>query len=173
LAAGARFAGWITDDGTCASHGDCEVPLDRDRVVTADVRGVQPTRFDPSATDPQVMVREDGLALDLHDDGGARSDRSVGPGDGVFYFEGERLVSARGPYGVGVCTAALPFTTGYVGETDQSFGVTADGALVYDSAWAGCFHAQNDLYGVVVDYLVHGPVSFSIVNDAGGEPAGL
>jgi hypothetical protein len=171
---GSRFVAWTTDDGVCTGSGACTITLDRSREVRAELRGFEPTLLSTTDRDPGIRMRDDALAVDFYVQGGARSDRSIAPGSGVFYFEAHRLTGELGSYGAGVATASVPIvgSEAYVGSTDQSFGASVNGGLTYASGWAGSFPSSvNDTYGFVVDYRGATPTVYFIARNFGASPA--
>jgi hypothetical protein len=167
-ALGSTFVGWSDPSGACAGVGPCVLTVDRARAIEATFEGHTPVRLNPADRDPDVRIREyDRLAADLDlDFGGVRSDVSIGPGSGVFYFEGRRTTNELGPYGVGVCSGTYPLNGTSVGSTDQAFGVTATGGIDYDSTFQGLFDATATThYGMVVDYRGSHPIVHAIIRD--------
>jgi hypothetical protein len=158
------FLGW---DG-CAAPDTCEVTLDVDRTVTLTLDHDRPIRLSDDDRDPQLLLREDGLAVDFYEHGGVRSEVAVQPGSGVFYFEGRRLVDELGDYGFGVATRAVPVVETGIGETDQSFGVMVDGSVYYAGEWQARIDATNEGYGIVVDYRGRTPTAHVIARGADG-----
>ncbi|MBJ74483.1 MAG: hypothetical protein CMN31_24660 [Sandaracinus sp.] len=163
---GSTFLGW--SGAGCSGVGDCVVDMDADHTVTAELRGTPPTVLSDTDKEATGRLREDRLALDIVLEGTARSNNVIEPGSGVFYFEGHRLVDVIGNYGVGVSTA-LPDPTGmFIGSSDQSFGVNADGSINHDAAYQGGFAAfDQTYYGFVVDYRGATPVVHLVLDDGG------
>ena len=173
--AGTRFVGWTTDDGTCVGTTQCSLLIDRDRTVDGNFIAFVPTRLSDTDRDPLATLRpDDQMAIDLYHRGGARSDRGVAPGSGVFYFEGRRLSDEMHNYGFGVAAAGDSIVN-FMGASDQCFGANTDGSMWYDGAWQGNYpRALNDTYGFVVDYRGVTPIVHFIANlsgPGGGTPS--
>lgn len=165
-ALGSTFLGWQDASGACAGAGPCALTVDRARSVVARFEGHTPVRLDPTHADPDVRLRaHDLLAADLDLGFGAvRSDVSIAPGSGVFYFEGHRLTDRLGPYGVGVGTASQGLEDTPIGSSDQSVAVTASAGITYDGMFQGSFESEaTEHYGVVVDYRGAHPIVHLIV----------
>lgn len=165
---GSTFAGWTDSAGTCTGTGPCAVMVGQARTLTAAFEGHTTVTLDPSHRDPQIRLRSyDLLAADLDlDFGGVRSNVSIAPGSGVFYFEGHRLTSERGAYGVGVCSGSYDLVGTNVGSTDQAFGVTATGGIDGNGMFQGFFDgAATEYYGMVVDYRGANPIVHAITRD--------
>lgn len=107
--------------------------------------------------------------------GGARSNRAVAPGSGVFYFEARRLIASVGVWGVGVATAAAPveslvsYETKILAQDANSLGITTNGTVLTYTPIAGCsdqvIDSTNDHYGFVIDYRAANPVLYVIAKD--------
>ncbi|MFN0244050.1 MAG: hypothetical protein ACKVWV_14260 [Planctomycetota bacterium] len=95
-----------------------------------------------------------------------RSDVSIDPGSGWSYFEGQREV-AIASFGFGFATASAPLDQAG-GASMQSFGLNADGTLVYGGSTVATFGApeQSEWYGLAVDYRGANPVVHAIVGSA-------
>lgn len=156
--------GW--DEPGCG--GACVLTLDADRTITARIDRHPFVRLSDVDRDPYLRLRDDGLAADFHLNGGARSIQSVAPGSGVFYFEARFSGVSRELHGFGIATAAAPVTMTWLGETDQSYGVEADGSLVHDGAWLGSIGRGHDRLGMVVDYRGTSPIVYVIALAADG-----
>ena len=165
---GSTFLGWSDSGGACSGVGTCSITVSATRTLSASFEGHAVVRLNPADRDPDVRLRDyDLLAADLDlDFGGVRSDVSIPPGAGVFYFEGHRTTDELGPYGVGVCSALHDLNGASVGTSDQAFGVTATGGIDYANAFQGLFDAEEtEYYGMVVDYRGANPVVHAIVRD--------
>lgn len=158
------FLGW---EG-CSSPDTCVVTMDEDRTVTMTIDQDRPIRMSDTDRDPEILLRDDGLAVDFYEHGGVRSEVSVQPGSGVFYFEGRRLIDEIGAYGFGVATRDVPVVDTSIGDTDQDFGILADASMFYAGTWLGKVEAPNDTYGMVVDYRASSPTVHVIARDGDG-----
>ena len=165
--AGFEHTGWTTDDGSCASLGDCVVTLSESRTVTASFMGSPPVYLSLTDHDPDIRIRWDRLGADLSAAfGGARSDTAIAPGSGVYYVEGRRITFEVAPFGIAVASGLLDLNDASCGATDQSFGINVPGGIAYDSAWVGGFEAEpNEYYGLVVDYRGAFPTVYLILED--------
>ncbi len=143
------------------------VVIDGDRTIVAVLHHHEPLRLSDTDRDPDLRLRDDGLAVDFAIHGGVRSIESVAPGDGVFYFEGHVLVDDRGDLGFGIATASAPLLDTYVGATDQSFGAHADGSITSGGEWLGR-RAAFPTTGLAVDYRGASPIVHVIVPGPSG-----
>lgn len=165
---GSTFAGWTDSAGVCSGTGPCAVMVGQARTLTATFEGHTVVTLNPADRDPDVRLRDyDLLGADLDlDFGGVRSNVSIAPGSGVFYFEGHRTTDERGPYGIGVCSGSYDLDGTSVGSTDQAFGMTATGGLDYNGMFQGIFDAEaTEYYGMVVDYRGAHPIVHAITRD--------
>ncbi len=165
---GSTFAGWADSGGVCSGTGPCVIMVGQARTLTATFEGHTPVTLNAADRDPDVRLRDyDLLGADLDlDFGGVRSNVSIPPGAGVFYFEGHRTTDELGPYGVGVCSATHNLNGTSVGTTDQAFGVTATGGIDYNGMFQGFFDAdETEYYGMVVDYRGASPIVHVITRD--------
>lgn len=156
----------ITPSASGCEGGRCTIVLDARRTVTVHLDHHPPVRLSDADRDPRLRLRDDGLAADFYVHGGARSVQSIAPRAGVFYFEGRTLIDDLRDLGFGVATASAPLRDTYPGETDQSFGVGADGALSYDDTFITRV-AGSGRFGLVVDYRRRSPLVHVIAPDAG------
>jgi PKD repeat protein len=124
--------------------------------VALTIADFQPVRWSATDHDPLVFLSPDRLMVENRgeDRGGARSDRAVQPGAGVFYFEAERLIPFPGEWGVGVGTASAAMDQ-QVGTSAQSLGINTYGRV--NNAGATCnggdnFDPAQRHYGFVIDY---------------------
>jgi hypothetical protein len=124
--------------------------------VSLTIADFQPVRWNASDHDPLVFLSSDRLMVENRgeDRGGARSDRALAPGSGVFYFEAERLVEYPGVWGVGVGSASAAMDQ-QVGTSAQSLGIDTYGKV--NNTGATCngnenFDPAQRRYGFVVDY---------------------
>jgi hypothetical protein len=131
--------------------------LSAEASLSLSVADFQPVRWSASDHGAQVFLSPDRLSVENRGDerGGARSDRAVQPGSGVFYFEAERLIDRPGLWGIGVATALAPLDQG-IGSTPQSFGIDTLGQVGVSAAACNVTSfADSDRqrhYGFVVDY---------------------
>ena len=138
------------------------VLVDGPRTLVAVLDHHEPLRLSDTDRDPQLVLSDDGLAVDFAIHGGVRSVESVAPGDGVFYLEGRVLVDDRVDLGFGIATASAPLLDTYAGATDQSFGAHADGSIMTGGEWLGR-DAAFPTTGLAVDYRRASPVVHVIV----------
>ena len=120
---------------------------------------------------PELELTADRLGIQVLDGrSGARTDRSIASGDGIFYAEGQRLTELRGEQFFGVVTAAAPLDQ-LPGNDRISIGVDTTGSVRFDDEFARSFLAdQSDHYGFVVDYRGAQPIVHVLVG-VGGTPA--
>jgi hypothetical protein len=160
-------AGSVTaSDGGIVAELDAGLDARRDAAVDHDA-GTRPTpvRLSETDRDPAVRLRFDDLAADLDlAEGGVRSDASIAPRSGVFYYESRRLTDQLGPCGTGVATSSYPLLHARVGASDQSFGISIDGGINYDDGYAGEFDPSGEHYGFVVDYRGRTPTVYLIAS---------
>jgi hypothetical protein len=155
-----------TTDAGSAEEGSAE----RDGGVedaAADACGVAcsgstftPARFSRTDRSPCLQVSPSGFELEIVDWGpcGVRSDRAVAPGEGVFYFEAQRLVGRYKGGSLGIATAQAALTES-AGASAQSAGALATGVVA--SAGGSCSGALDPLLpslSFVLDYRAATPV---------------
>ncbi|MFM2416328.1 MAG: hypothetical protein RL385_1051, partial [Pseudomonadota bacterium] len=155
------------------------------------ITGFAPVRMSTQATDQSVgesqqgvpvrnvAISDDGTTIEVlgMDVGQVRSDSTVAPGSGVWYFEGQRLVEdTEGPWGFGVATEDRALTDiSAFSESASSFGVTTQGEITGRTINPCAFPAIaaeaagwripgeiNPNVGYVVDYRAATPVIFII-----------
>ncbi len=143
----------------CGASVLCTVVVNGDLRVTARVTRAEGVRLSETDRDPALILRDDWLAVDFAESGGVRSRESIAPGSGVHYFEAHRLVEPRVAFGFGVATADAPLTQTSIGQTDQSFGLTADGSVFHAGRWITRLE-RGDRYGFVVDYRGEAPLVY-------------
>ncbi len=107
-----------------------------------------------------------------HQHRGVRSEVSLPPQSGFFYYEGKRLV---GPgdysFGVGSGTATLER---FLGGDTNSAGVSGAGFVAYNGSILTTFTAANaDTYGFAVDYRGTTPILYVIASTTAGGPGVL
>jgi hypothetical protein len=135
------------------------------------VGGFVPVRFDESDHTDNTFFSRDRLAVKQRGifEGGARSNRSVTPGSGVFYFEGRRLIERTGFWGFGVGTAVAPLDAA-PGSNAQSMGLVTLGEVLGEGSVCtgevGFDLATRD-YGFVVDYRGEQPTIHVVLPGAG------
>jgi hypothetical protein len=100
-----------------------------------------------------------------------RSDTSIAPGSGFFYFEGRRNV-AKGNFGFGVGLASTPLDNN-PGRDATSMGINALGFAWFNGAWAGNLGGDQDTYGLAVDYRGSTPIAYVIVSQTLAGPGQL
>src|SRR5690606_37908437 len=155
----------FSHDGCGAS---CTVSVDRDLTIAARFVHHPPFRLSETDRDPEVRLRDDGLAADFYIHGGVRSVQRIAPGSGAFYFEGRMRIDDRTVRGFGVATASAPLLDTYAGETDQGFGVHADGSIFHDGEWSGRVEGASAVFGLVVYYRSATPVVHVVAPDGAG-----
>lgn len=109
---------------------------------------------------PLLLITEDKLGLEIYDSGvsNARSDQAVFPGQGVFYFEGERRTDVLSDMYFGVATSNAPLND-YGGSSDQSVVASTDGRVNYNATTLETFNGESTThYGFVVDYRGASPI---------------
>ena len=139
-------------------------------VVTS---GFVPVLFSNTDRSPSPIVELSGdrLSMEIVDAelafAGARADRAITPGSGMFYFEGERLTDELGDVYFGVTTSAFPFN-GQPGSNNQSFGINSGGSVHFGGAVLGTFVGDGSIhYGFVVDYRGASPIVHLALHDQG------
>jgi hypothetical protein len=139
---------------------------------TVTIEDFTPVRFSRSDRSPYVFVSPDGYEVENKSGpGGVRTDASIAPGSGVFYFETVRLSELR-VGGFGVATVAHPLDEGG-GSDPQSLGLAAWGPVEHaDGTCVG--EEKHDTsqreVGFVVDYRAASPTIHLIQRGSGGTP---
>jgi hypothetical protein len=124
-----------------------------------------------------VRLSPDRLSVEHHalNEGGVRSDVSIAPMSGVYYFEVERLIARIGTWGFGVATPAQVLEQG-VGQSRESMGVltyghvannTRDGQMLANCTRPSEFPLETRLFGFVVDYRAQNPRIHVVIDQAG------
>ncbi|MGE3631441.1 MAG: hypothetical protein AB7P00_16155, partial [Sandaracinaceae bacterium] len=130
-----------------------------------------PVRISSTDRDTNVLLSPDGLEVENRglDRGGARSDRSIATGSGVFYYEAHRLIGRVGVWGFGVATAAAS-RLNLPGETAQSAGILTFGDVINPGGCTGSGYVGGDYdrYGFVVDYRGTNPIVHILVDRGTG-----
>ncbi|NIR38398.1 MAG: hypothetical protein GWO22_21240, partial [Actinobacteria bacterium] len=132
--------------------------------------------------DADVLLTADMLGAELWTLGvsGVRSECSIAPGSGVFYYEGtiaphecDRSEAPEGCYrtpyeqlNFGLATSAAPLTQP-PGANAQSFGIETSGSIYFDGYQAGVPRDSTETYGFVLDYRGTEPVVHLITNGYG------
>lgn len=140
-------------DGDGVTNG-AEVTAGTDPTNPADYPGAPvPTIFNVSDSGTGVGVSPDGLSVEFTDPEvyAIRSNNSVAPGSGFFYFEARRLPASVGDYGLGVATSTAPMS-GWMGESSQIWTAYSGGHIFWNDIWYGQFNTATEYYGVGVDY---------------------
>jgi hypothetical protein len=109
---------------------------------------------------PLLLISEDRLGLEIYDSGvsNARSDQAVFPGQGMFYFEGERTTDVLSDMYFGVATSNASLND-YGGSSNQSVVASTEGRVNYDGANVDGFDGEASThYGFVVDYRGANPI---------------
>ena len=98
---------------------------------------------------------------------GVRSNQSIQPGSGFFYYEGRREV-AVGDMGFGVATATAPLTN-FGGFTAESIGINALGFVYYNDinqlGSPNFLITGTDTFGIAVDYRGVNPIVYLIASN--------
>lgn len=130
-------------------------------VVTVMPSSFVPATFSTSDRSPCIAVSPSGFEVELTNWGpcGVRSDASIAPQSGVFYFEVERLTPQWRGGGIGVATRDAALSE-QVGASAQSMGVLAWGPV--RSAGGVCtggdVSSSAHHLGFVVDYRAATPI---------------
>jgi Bacterial TSP3 repeat len=128
------------------------------------------TFLDSDGTHASVVVGSAGLGVTFTDSTvrSVHSTVAIEPNSGWFYFEGKRE-TVRGNYGFGVATAAASTDTGIAAD-GQSIAITTDGYIRYNGSIIEGYldSANNEHYGVAVDYSGNTPIVYFIVTSADG-----
>lgn len=116
------------------------------------------------------------------DGSGVRSECSISPGSGVYYFEASIepwecdrdevplgcVLTPRDLLNVGVAPASTPFTQN-PGASTAGFDLSTGGQFSFDGSYAGGFPTDlNDTWGFVLDYRGSNPIVHVVGNDWGG-----
>lgn len=136
------------------------------------------TRLSETDRHAQIVLSSDRLSITIiaNTSGwahhGVRSDVSVAPGSGFFYYEGRRNVGpADYSFGVGTSGASLER---FLGGDSQGLGLNCAGQIFYNNAANGAFTAANaDTYGFAVDYRGATPIVYVIASTTSGGPGVL
>jgi hypothetical protein len=140
---------------------------------TVTVSAFKPVRFSSTDLAPNMRVSPDGSLVENRSSedstvtGVVRSDASIAPGSGVFYFEGE-LVAKVAVGGFGLATAAAPLDQGSGGNA-ESLGNEAYGPL--RSTGSSCtgsdkLDSAQKIVGYVIDYRASSPTVHYIQHGA-------
>jgi hypothetical protein len=128
-----------------------------------------------SATDrhSSLVLSADQLSVSMTEAAqrGVRSDLSIAPGSGFYYFEGDRQTYA-GDYGFGLATAAHPLDLAG-GANTLSMSVNTGGFVAYNGRSAGTFQRFNYIYGLAVDYRGASPTVYVIASAVQNGPGTL
>lgn len=107
---------------------------------------------------PTVVLSDDLLSVSFTEftHRAVRSTKGVAPGEGFFYFEGQRLVGAA-DFGFGVATATTALD-GRMGTDSTSLSIGFGGILWSSGGWQGNIPNSADTYGIAVDYRGTNPI---------------
>jgi PKD repeat protein len=142
-------------------------------VVTVMPSSFVPATFSSTDRSPCIAVSPSGFEVELTNWGpcGVRSDVSIAPQSGVFYFEVERLTPQWRGGGIGVATREASLME-QVGASAQSMGVLAWGPV--RSAGGVCtgsdVSSSAHHLGFVVDYRAATPVIHVLQANEGAAP---
>lgn len=165
-----RIQSWAGDGASCDGAA-CAVTMDADRSVDLTVEEVPVVRFSESDRDGSAVLSADRLSVMFQNSvglaGGVRTDRSVAPESGVYYFE----VTTHTPYrenvsfGIATSDTRLDENT-YAGIDDNSYGVSR-GGVRYRDIFQGVVPIV-DTYGFIVDYRGTSPTVYLIGDEGSG-----
>lgn len=149
------------------------------------LEGFRPVRMNPDDVsrhpnlagdeESNIVISPDRMAIEVLGSAaaGVRSDGSIAPQSGVFYFEGERLIERQGFIAFGVATAAADLEQD-MGTSPESFGVFARGGITTQHAPCrgitgpvSIAEDENRHYGFVVDYRGTSPIVHVIASRFG------
>jgi len=129
-----------------------------------------PTLLSPTDKDPSITLSADNLGAlfsvpDTHR--GIRSNQSILPGSGFYYYEGRRQIAvANMGFGVATSTASL---MNYGGFSTQSIGINTLGYIYYNQInQLGSVNSNitsTDTFGIAVDYRGVNPVVYFIASN--------
>ena len=126
-----------------------------------------PTVLSSTDKDPSITLTADNLGV-MYSAGnthrGVRSNTSIQPGSGFYYYEGRREIGVDNMgFGVASSTASL---TNYGGYTTQSIGINALGYIYYNQTnQIGPPNSSitgTDTFGIAVDYRGVNPIVYII-----------
>ena len=100
---------------------------------------------------------------------GVRSNHSMGPGDGFYYFEASQIAPS-GDYGFGIATASASLD-GVGGRDPYSAVITSMGGIMYNGSWIRSVPGSPTVYGIAVDYRGDYPIVHFLASQATGETA--
>jgi hypothetical protein len=140
----------------------------------ASVPAFVPVRFSATDHGAAAYLSNDRLRVENRGEelGNARSDTSIAPGSGVFYFEAHRQIATVGFYGVGIATSSASLTA-ELGSSPASIGMFTEGGFANSTAvctGAPGFQQQEQkfYYGLVVDYRGANPRVHYVLDDGAG-----
>jgi len=120
--------------------------------------------------DPSITLSADSLSAIFSagsNHRGVRSDLSIQPGSGFYYYEGRREV-AVGNMGFGVATATASLIN-YGGYSTDSIGINALGYVYYNQTnQLGSANSSingTDTFGIAVDYRGTNPIVYLIASN--------
>jgi hypothetical protein len=119
--------------------------------------------------DPLVRLSADHLGVDIIEStiAGVRSDQAIFPGQGLFYFEGERKTDELFDQYIGVATSNVDLGA-RGGSTSESVVVSTEGNVEYSDISQATFDGESVThYGFVVDYRGSSPIVHVITGDGG------
>jgi len=124
----------------------------------------RPVKMSETDKTDRVFVLDGGLTVgQLHalgTSGGGRSDTSIAPGSGVYYFEATRL-GRKFYYRYGLATGALAFDM--VGFSNQAIVANAAGGIDFNSQDIN--GGDTTVAGFVVDYRGTNPTVYVLTED--------
>lgn len=181
VGSGAAFQFWAERSGTftvTARIQLADVGVFED-TQTIDIRLGLPepgeflTFLSPTDKHESITLSEDLLQAQMSGSAhfGVRSDRSIAPGSGFYYYEGRRLVE-KGNYGFGVATATTPLDN-FGGADTSSLGVNALGGVSYNGEFVHFFQGEPEYYGLAVDYRGDNPIVYVIAGETASGPGSL
>ncbi|CAM2009204.1 hypothetical protein [Acanthopleuribacter pedis] len=164
------------DDGALDLDGDTYTNLEEFQAgtnpnsATSFPGAVTVTRLNPEDAAPGVQLTQDRLGVTFTEGAvsAVRSDISIQPGSGIYYYEGATTLGAAN-LGFGVSTSATS-TGGNAGADTQSIGVLALGGVTYNNEFVSFFSGERDTYGLCVDYRGTHPIVHVIMAESSGGP---
>ncbi|MFT5152501.1 MAG: hypothetical protein ACI841_002499, partial [Planctomycetota bacterium] len=95
-----------------------------------------------------------------------RDDLGVGPGEGFFYFEAQRMTDP-GNFGYGLTTRDAPLDT-FAGANEFGVGMNTLGSFWHQATWQGSFTGDQDHFGIALDYRGSTPIVHFITSSSLG-----
>lgn len=124
-------------------------------------------RLDPGSATARLRLERDELTA-IFDETFAEqavgTTRTIAPGSGIFYLEGEWLTGLRGGNGIAIASASH---TGELGSDDQSLSVFSSGSIFHDGIYQGgsVLDPAERHVGIVIDYRGASPTAHVLYSD--------